>query len=103
MSRHPRNNLVVFQTGGTIIDCSTISSATLIPASEAKTLFDSDTPVVVVGFAFCDRVFVLNVEDEEQGHVLVSKLKRGMISAKTGDFSLLDFIDDEESEDGPNV
>jgi len=89
---------VIFQTGGSVIDCSTISNANIVPPEEAKTIFGLDGPAVVIGFAFSDRVFVLTVEDEEQAHVVISKLKRGMIASRDGNFELLDDIDDDDSD-----
>jgi hypothetical protein len=97
MTRHPARHKVIFQTGGDVINCATIANVSIVSTEEAKMIFDFDAPAVVIGFAFSDRVLVLKTEDYEHAHVILSKLKRGMIASRDENFELLDDIDDDNN------
>lgn len=97
MTRHPARHKVIFQTGGDVINCATIANVSIVSTEEAKMIFGFDVPAVVIGFAFSDRVLVLKTEDYEHAHVILSKLKRGMIASRDENFELLDDIDDDNN------
>lgn len=80
------------------MDCDSIDHACILETEPGNFK-------VAVSFKCSQKVSTIGVADREQGLVVLSKLKRGMLAAITGNFDDLgnppaDFDDDEDDADG---